>query len=84
METSRIGKRGTLVIPAKLGQRFGLKEGDLLVTEEREDGILLRPAVAIPVEIYAPERKAEFLLNNSIAKDHYDESCRTKRISESG
>ncbi len=75
METAKIGKRGTLVIPAKLRQRYGFNEGDLLVTEEREDGILLRPAVAIPVEIYTPERKAQFLLNNSITREDYDEAC---------
>ena len=75
METARLGKRGTLVIPTKLRQRFSLKEGDLLVTEEREDGILLRPAVAVPVEIYTPERKAEFLLNNAVTREEYDENC---------
>lgn len=79
METTRIGKRGTLVIPAKLRQRFALQEGDLLVTEEREDGILLRPAVAVPVEIYTPDRKAEFLLNNAVTQEDYDESCRIIR-----
>jgi len=79
METAKIGKRGTLVIPAKLRQRFALKEGDLLVTEEREDGILLRPAVAVPVEIYTPQRKAEFALNNSVTKEDYDEACRYVR-----
>jgi AbrB family looped-hinge helix DNA binding protein len=79
MDTARIGKRGTLVIPAKLRQRFALREGDLLVTEEREDGILLRPAVAVPVEIYTPERKAEFLLNNAVTREDYDESCRIIR-----
>lgn len=79
METTRIGKRGTLVIPAKMRKRFALREGDLLVTEEREDGILLRPAVAVPVEIYTPERKAEFLLNNAVTKEDYDESCRIIR-----
>ena len=79
METAKLGKRGTLVIPAKLRQRFALKEGDLLVTEEREDGILLRPAVAVPVEIYTPRRKAEFFLNNSLTKEDYDEACRTIR-----
>lgn len=73
METSRVGKRGTVVVPVKLRKRFGLKEGDLLVTEEREDGILLRPAVAVPVEIYTPERKAEFLLNSAITQEEYDE-----------
>jgi AbrB family looped-hinge helix DNA binding protein len=71
METSRVGKRGTIVVPVKLRKRFGLKEGDLLVTEEREDGILLRPAVAVPVEIYTPERRAEFLLNNAIDDEDY-------------
>ncbi|HEY2019020.1 MAG TPA: AbrB/MazE/SpoVT family DNA-binding domain-containing protein [Bryobacteraceae bacterium] len=75
METSRIGKRGTIVVPVKLRKRFGLKEGDLLVTEEREDGILLRPAVAVPVEIYTPQRKAEFFLNNAITKEDYDQAC---------
>lgn len=79
METAKIGKRGTLVIPAKLRQRFALKEGDLLVTEERADGILLRPAVAVPVEIYTPQRKAEFALNNSVTKEDYDEACRYVR-----
>jgi AbrB family looped-hinge helix DNA binding protein len=76
MDTAKLGKRGTLVIPAKLRQRFALKEGDLLVTEVREDGILLRPAVAVPVEIYTPQRKAEFALNNSVTKEDYDEACK--------
>jgi AbrB family looped-hinge helix DNA binding protein len=79
METSRIGKRGTVVVPVKLRQRFGLKEGDLLITEEREDGILFRPAVAVPVEIYTPQRKAEFLLNNAVTKEGYDEACEAVR-----
>jgi len=79
METARIGKRGTLVIPAKLRQRFALQEGDLLVTEEREDGILLRPAVAVPIEIYTPERKAEFLLNNAVSQRDYDSACEAIR-----
>ena len=79
METSRVGKRGTIVVPVKLRQRFGLKEGDLLVTEERDDGILFRPAVAVPVEIYTPERKAEFLLNNAVTKEDYDAACEAVR-----
>jgi AbrB family looped-hinge helix DNA binding protein len=79
MQTAKLGKRGTLVIPAKLRQRFALKEGDLLVTEERDDGILLRPAVAVPVEIYTPQRKAEFLLNNALTKEDYERACRAIR-----
>ncbi|QGP91944.1 hypothetical protein MGLY_12930 [Neomoorella glycerini] len=70
-ETTKIGKRGTVVIPASLRRRYGLKEGALMIAEACPEGILLRPAVALPVEIYSPERKAEFLLNNCITPEDY-------------
>lgn len=71
METSRVGKRGTIVVPARLRQRFGLEEGTLLIAEEQSGGILLRSAVAVPVESYTAERKAEFLLNNAVDAGDY-------------
>lgn len=70
-EVSKVGKRGAIVIPAKLRRRFGIEEGSLIVAEEREDGVLIRPAVALPVEVYTRERRAEFLLSNAIDKKDY-------------
>jgi hypothetical protein len=42
-----------------------------VVVEVRDDGILIRPAVAMPVEIYTPERRAEFLLTNAVDAEDY-------------
>lgn len=70
-ETTKVGKRGTIVIPARLRRRYGFDEGSMIVAESREDGILLRPAVTLPVEIYGPERKAEFLLENAVDAEDY-------------
>lgn len=70
-ETSKVGKRGTVVIPARLRKRFGITEGSLIITEETGDGILIRPAVALPVEKYSTERIAEFLLSNAIDAADY-------------
>lgn len=70
-ETSTVGRRGTMVIPAHLRKKFGIEEGALVIVEERSDGILIRPAVAVPVEMYTPERIAEFLLSNSIGEEEY-------------
>ena len=42
-EAGRVGKRGTLVIPAKLRRIFGIEEGSELIAEETPEGILLRP-----------------------------------------
>jgi len=70
-ETSKVGKRGTVVIPARLRKRFGIEEGSLIIAEERGDGILIRPAIALPIEIYTDERIAEFLLNNAVDTEDY-------------
>ena len=43
----------------------------LVIAEGREEGILIRPAVAVPLESYSPERKAEFLLLNAVDGEDY-------------
>jgi AbrB family looped-hinge helix DNA binding protein len=70
-ETSKVGKRGTVVIPARLRKRFGIVEGSLIIAEETGDGILIRLAVALPVESYSPERIAGFILSNAVDSDDY-------------
>lgn len=71
-DTAKIGKRGTLVIPAAIRKRLGLEEGDLVVLEETADGLEVKPAAAVPIEIYAPERKAAFLLENAVDENDYE------------
>ena len=71
IESAKVGKRGAIVVPAKLRKRFGIEEGSIVTAEERDDGILIRPAVVIPVERYTPERQAEFLLSTAISDADY-------------
>jgi AbrB family looped-hinge helix DNA binding protein len=70
-EPSRVGKRGTIVIPAALRRRYGIEEGTIVVAEAVEGGVLIRPAIVLPVEVYTPERKAQFLLSNAIDAADY-------------
>ncbi len=82
VETVRLGKRGTVVIPARLRKRFRLTEGSYVVFEPQEDGMLIRPAVLLPIETYTPERKAEFLLSN--AADAADYARAVKEVRKMG
>jgi len=82
MELAKVGKRGAIVVPAKLRKRFGIEEGTVVTAEEREDGILIRPAVVVPIERYSPERKAEFLLSN--ATSHADYRKARKEVQKLG
>lgn len=78
-ETATIGRRGQTVIPASLRRRFGIEEGKLVIFEETSEGILVRPAVAMPVEVYSPERKAELLLGNAADAADYAKAVRAVR-----
>ncbi len=52
--------RGVITLPAKLRHALGLKADDQLIAEPTADGLLLRPAVTLPIEMYTPERVREF------------------------
>lgn len=58
--TLTVTDRGTVTLPAKLRRALGIKAEDQLIAEATPDGLLLRPAVTLPIEIYGEKRIAEF------------------------
>ena len=82
VEAGRVGKRGTIVIPARLRRQFHLEEGSYIIVEARQEGILIRPASLHPIEIYTPERKAQFLLMNAV--DAADYAAAVTEVCEMG
>lgn len=79
VKTSTVGKRGTVVIPAELRRRYGIAEGSVVIAEATPEGVLIRPAVTLPVEVYTPERKAVFLLSNALDDADYQQALRLVR-----
>ena len=55
-----ISERGTITLPKKMRKTLALKPEDQLIAETVKDGILLRPAVTLPIELYTDERISEF------------------------
>lgn len=55
-----VSSRGVITLPAKLRQALGLKADDILIAETTPEGLLLRPVVTLPVEIYRDARVREF------------------------
>jgi bifunctional DNA-binding transcriptional regulator/antitoxin component of YhaV-PrlF toxin-antitoxin module len=58
--TLAISSRGVLTLPAKLRQAAGISPEEQVMAETTPEGILLRPAVTLPVEIYSDDRVREF------------------------
>jgi bifunctional DNA-binding transcriptional regulator/antitoxin component of YhaV-PrlF toxin-antitoxin module len=46
-----VGKRGAIVLPAATRRRYGLEDGTLFISEECVNGILIRPAKAVPTDL---------------------------------
>ena len=70
-ETITVGRRGSITIPAKLRRAFGMQQNDQLIAEQTPDGILLKPSVSIPVEMYTEERIAEFSSDETALRERF-------------
>ena len=68
-----INDRGVITIPASLRKALGLKANDELILEATGTGILLRPAVSVPIEIYSEERIREFAGDEDAIGPHLPE-----------
>ena len=55
-----VNSRGVVTLPAKLRQALGIRADDQLIAETTPEGLLLRPTVTLPIEIYTEERIREF------------------------
>ena len=58
--TLTVNSRGVVTLPAALRRALGIKADDQLIAETTPDGLLLRPAVTLPVEMYSEKRIREF------------------------
>ena len=58
--TLSVSGRGLIALPAAMRKAAGIRPQDSVIAETTSEGILLRPAVTLPVEIYTRERIAEF------------------------
>jgi bifunctional DNA-binding transcriptional regulator/antitoxin component of YhaV-PrlF toxin-antitoxin module len=67
-----MGKRGTLVIAASLRKRYGFEDGADVVQEATPEGVLIRPAVTVPLRVYSDQDRAMFLLNNACSVEEYE------------
>ena len=45
------------MLSAATRRRYGLADGSLFISEEREEGVLIRPAVAFPADLEEVRRK---------------------------
>jgi AbrB family looped-hinge helix DNA binding protein len=73
-----ISSRGVITIPTRMREVFGLKANDQLIIEDTPQGLLLRPAVSIPIELYTDQRIKEFTRDDAAVAKLLDRSASRK------
>ena len=58
--TLTLSRRGVITLPVALRKAAGLRPNDQVIAEATADGILLRPAVNVAIEMYSDNRIREF------------------------
>lgn len=67
-------RNGSVQIPAEMRERYGIGGDAVLIVEEGDAGIVLRPLAWPEPEIFTPERAAELLLNTAVDETDYREA----------
>lgn len=59
-QTLIVSNRGQLTLPTNLRKRFGIKSGGPIILEERDNELVLKPAMVLEVEMYTDTQVAEW------------------------
>ena len=84
MEISCVTSKGQLVIPAKLRQRYGIKQGTKVCFIERENDILLQPVTKEYIRSVCGLLKSKTLITEELleerAKDKKREEAKLEKL----
>ncbi|MEA3277002.1 MAG: AbrB/MazE/SpoVT family DNA-binding domain-containing protein [Pseudomonadota bacterium] len=55
-----VSGRGQITLPAALRKRFGIRPGDVVIMEDRDGEIVLKPAAVLEIEVYTDEQISQW------------------------
>ena len=59
-ESVVVSNRGQITLPAKIRKRLGIRAGGLILSDERGEEVVPRPAAVVEVETYSDQQIAEW------------------------
>ena len=59
-QTLGASSRGQITLPATIRKRFGLKDGDVVILEDRGSEIVLKPSMVLDVRHYSDDQIAQW------------------------
>lgn len=73
-----VSSRGQLTLPSEIRKKYGIDEGSVLVAEDRDGEIILKPAAVMEVEYYSDEQIKELVAADRFENNREREVARAK------
>ena len=67
-DTVLVSNRGQITLPAAMRKRLGIKGGDVVILEERDNHLVLKPGIVLEVELYSDEQIAQWDAEDKLSK----------------
>jgi AbrB family looped-hinge helix DNA binding protein len=68
-ESIVVSGRGQITLPASMRRRLGIKAGGVLVAEDRDGELVLRPAAVVELDTFTDEEISRWDREDRLAKD---------------
>lgn len=69
VEYAQVSGRGQITLPAAVRKRLGIQTGDLLILEDRDHEVAIKPAVVLEFETYSDQQIAQWDAEDKLDED---------------
>lgn len=73
-----MSSRGQITLPSEIRKKYGMDEGSVLVAEDRDGEIILKPAAVYEVDYYTDEQIKNWVVEDSYQNSKEREDMRKK------
>jgi antitoxin PrlF len=73
-----VSARGQLTLPSEIRKKYGIDEGSILVAEDRDGEIVLKPAAVLEVEFYSDQQISDWIRNDTYKGKSEQEKVRAR------
>ncbi len=68
-ETLTVSSRGQITLPAEVRERLGIRPGGVVVLEEQEGGVMVRPAAVVEIDVYSDDQIAQWDAEDKLSEE---------------
>ena len=68
-ENTVVSNRGQITLPAEVRKRLGIAPGSVVILEEQDGGLMVRPAAVVEIDYYSNEQIARWDTEDTLSEE---------------